>query len=394
MGSRKHPRSTYLIRNAPSDRVEESRSDELPSERPDPTQRWRSSKPPAPDGVEASWWPDQGLGQAFRRWTSIPPANAGRSIALDFLVEHLKVTGIDARGTAPQVSERPVAPPDSLQRIKMMVERLGTHGPNEEAPEYSALLKLGEDALPALRDAFPGQLWFSRWEPHSKPARGRDISGLCRVFVQFGAMAIPYLVEVLESEDSNTRYYATLVAADLKHPALIKPLATALLDTDPGVARGALQALACHRDEVGYRDCLAVLREVVAGHTHDQRDRLLALRALAVFRDVDVIEALISLLAGRLVLREASWRTLRMLTLQDFGENQEAWRAWYRANRESNRFEWLVEGLDHSDPEIRDIAGHDLVETTQRDFGYHKSLPKDERQEVMRQYRAWRFASA
>lgn len=389
MGSQKHPRSTYLIRNAPSDRVEEAPSDELQSERPDPTERWRSSKPPPPDAVEASWWPDQGLGQAFRRWTSIPPARSGRSIALDFLVEHLKVTGIDARGTAPQVSDRPVAPPDFLRRIKMMVERLGTHGPNEEAPEHSALLKLGEDALPALRDAFPGQLWFSRWEPHARPARGRDVSGLCRVFVEFGAMAVPYLVEVLASDDSNTRYYGTLVAADLKHPALVKPLAAALLDTDPGVARGALQALSSHRDEAGYRECLVVLRDVVASGAHDQRDRLLALRALAVFRDVEAIEPLISSLSERIVLREACWRTLRMLALQDFGEDQEAWRAWYRGNRELDRFEWLVEGLDHSDPEIREIAGHDLVETTQQDFGYHKSLPTDERREVMRQYRAW-----
>ena len=103
MGSGSNRDSTYLIKNPTSDRIEAPSPSERPvSEAPDG--RWRTSAPPPGESIESKWWPDRELGKAFRRWTSIPPArgDAGRSVAIKFLVEHLDVGDLSAVGSAPR----------------------------------------------------------------------------------------------------------------------------------------------------------------------------------------------------------------------------------------------------------------------------------------------------
>ena len=241
MGSRNKSDSTYLIKNAPSDRVDAPSPSDAPKSEP-PDDRWRTSNPPPGESLEAKWWPDRELGKAFRRWTGIPPARGdeARAVAMKFLVEHLNVGELTAVGTAPRTPLPAIEPPDLAARVQTMVIRLGMHGPNEEAPDHRALLALGDEALPILRDLFPGRLWFNRWEPHVQPPRGRSVSGLCRTLVAFGDAAVPYIAELLKNEEPETRYYATLVAAELPHPLLVEPLAASLFDDDQGVSRSAL----------------------------------------------------------------------------------------------------------------------------------------------------------
>ena len=390
MGTGSNRDSTYLIKNPPSDRVEAPSPSEPPvSDAPDA--RWRTSAPPPGESLESKWWPDRELGKAFRRWTSIPPArgDAGRSVAIKFLVEHLSVGDLTAVGSAPRTPAPVIEPPDFAARVQSMVHRLGGHGPNEEAPEHSALLSIGEEALPALRDLFPGRLWFNRWEPHVQPPKGRSVSGLCRTFVAFGEPAVPYVAELLKSEDPERRYYATLVAAELPHPLLIEPLAATLFDDDQGVSRSALYALETCRELDGIEDLRQSLRALAVASDTDQRSRLLAIRALAVLRDEAAVETLFEALGERSVLGEAAWRVLRMLTAQDFGTNQDEWQAWFDEHGKEGRVNWLIEGLDHGDPEIRAIASRDLTRIAGQSFGYQVNMPAEERRKIRERFRMW-----
>ena len=390
MGSGSHRQSTYLIKNAPSDRVDAPSSSPPPRSDP-PDGRWRTSNPPPGESLEAKWWPDRDLGRAFRRWTSIPPSGgqAARSVSIKFLVEHLSVGEVTAVGTAPRTPAPIVEPPDLAARALSMVEQLGMHGPNEEAPEHSALLGLGSDALPALRDRFPGRLWFNRWEPHIQPPAGRSVSGLCRTLVAFGDPAVPYVGELLKSDDPETRYYATLVAAELPHPGLVEPLAAALFDDDQGVSRSALYAFEHFQDQEGVDELKESLRALALASDADQRSRLLAMRALAVLRDQECIASLFPALGERSVLGEAAWRVLRMLTAQDFGTDEAAWRTWFEANRARARTEWLIDSLDHADPEIRAIASRDLMRAAGQDHGYRVNMPADGRRAARERFRLW-----
>jgi hypothetical protein len=282
-----------------------------------------------------------------------------------------------------------IEPPDFAARVEHMVVRLGTHGPNEEAPDHSALLALGDDALPTLRDLFPGRLWFNRWEPHTQPPRGRSVSALCRTLVAFGEPAVPYVAELLKDEDPETRYYATLVAAELPHALLVEPLAATLFDDDQGVSRSALYALEAFQEQDGVEELKQSLRALAVASDADQRSRLLSMRALAVLRDEECIATLIPALGERSTLGEAAWRVLRMLTGQDFGTDEEAWRAWYERNGSRPRIEWLIESLGHDDPECRRIASCDLIRMSGEDFGFDVDLPDDERHTIITRYRQW-----
>ena len=390
MGSDKKSDSTYLIRNAPSDRVEAPSPSEAPSSEP-PDKRWRTSNPPPGESLEAKWWPDRELGNAFRRWTSIPPArgDGARMMAMKFLVEHLHVGDLTAVGSAPRAPLPAVEPPDFLARVRTMVVRLGMHGPNEEAPDHGALLAMGEDVLPVLRDFFPGRLWFNRWEPHVQPPAGSSVSGLCKTLVAFGAPAVPYVAELLKSDEPETRYYASLVAAELPHPRLLEPLATALFDDDQGVSRSALYALELFHEQEGIEGIKDSLRVLAVASDSDQRSRLLAIRALAVLRDEACVEALIPVLSEHGVIGEAAWRVLRMLTAQDFGDREADWQAWYSANRARPRIEWLIDGLDHPDGEVRAIASRDIVRASGRDYGFKADMESDDRKAIRERYRLW-----
>ncbi len=390
MGSGNKSDSTYLIKNAPSDRIEAPSPSEAPQTEP-PDGRWRTSNPPPGESLEAKWWPDRELGKAFRRWTSIPPARGddARMMAMKFLVEHLNVGDLSAVGSAPRAPLPTIEPPDFLARVRTMVVRLGMHGPNEEAPDHGTLLAMGEDVLPVLRDFFPGRLWFNRWEPHVQPPAGSSVSGLCRTLVAFGEPAVPFVGELLKSDDPETRYYASLVAAELPHPRLLEPLATALFDDDQGVSRSALYALELFHEQEGIEGLKESLRALAVASDSDQRSRLLAIRALAVLRDEACVEALIPVLSERSVIGEAAWRVLRMLTAQDFGDRAADWHAWLLANRERSRVEWLIDGLDHPDAEVRAIASRDVVRASGHDYGFKTDMASHDRKAIRERYRLW-----
>mgnify|MGYP001820789541 FL=1 len=113
------------------------------------------------------------------------------------------------------------------------------------------------------------------------------------------------------------------------------------------------------------------------------------MRTLAVLRDAECIPTLIPALSERSTLGEAAWRVLRMLTGQDFGTDEDAWRAWHEENGSRPRIEWLIESLDHDDPECRKIGSRDLIRMSGEDFGLDVDLPPAERRAVVEQYRKW-----
>jgi hypothetical protein len=51
--------------------------------------------------------------------------------------------------------------------------------------------------------------------------------------------------------------------------------------------------------------------------------------------------------------------------------------------------EWLIDSLDHEDPEIRAIASLDLVRASGQDYGYRVNMPADDRKAIRERYRLW-----
>lgn len=324
------------------------------------------------------------------------------------------ITPVASRATlAPSSSPPPrpsLAPGQELpsvivemdESVEALVGDLRDVGPEDEANAVTAVVALGEVALPVLVRDFPGPLWFDRHRPHRRLPRGRDVSAVARAIVAFGDRAVPYVGSLLDRDDVEIRFYATLLASELPHRDLVAPLGRRVFDDDGKVAALALDVLSLVRSyEDEMAEVLQLLRATARVPRYPAERRARAAHALGELRDVEALDLLVALLeAHEDVLAEAAHGALVTLTRQDFGMDPDRWDPWIETNKPRHRIEWLIDGLLHADEELRRAAGEELKHLTQEYYGYHPALPKRDREVAQRKYRRWweaeghqRFAS-
>lgn len=295
--------------------------------------------------------------------------------------------------SAPRPTESEASLPSIIVDVGDDVERLVADLRNADPDDERAILPLlsvGEGALPALAREFPGPLWFDRNEPHARVPRGRDLSPIARAFVTFGQRAVPYLIPLLSDEDADTRYYATILAAEFVHSDLVQPVGRRLFDVDPGVRSNAYRALTIlYACEVEFNQLIERLR-AAARDDRKLRPRVVSIEALGRLRDAGSLEFLISLLDDPEdeVIRVAHASLVR-LSCQDFGTSKKKWASWLAKHGKRHRVEWLIDGLMHSDERLRRRAGDELEHLTREYFGYDPGLSKKAREAVQEKYRAW-----
>jgi hypothetical protein len=278
---------------------------------------------------------------------------------------------------------------DVGDEVERLVGALRNAGPEDEMV-ILPLLAIGEAVLPALAREFPGRLWFDRDVPHSAVPAGRDVSAVARAFVAFGGRSVPYLIPLLDHEDADVRYYATILASEFVHPDLVQPVGRRIFDEDAGVRGNAYRALSVlYACEVGFMQLIERLR-ASARDGRKPESQVASIDALGRLRDTDSFEFLISLLKSTdaHILRAAHASLVR-LSCQDFGLNKKKWSNWFGKHGERHRVEWLIDSLMHSDERLRRRAGEELKHLTQEDFGYDASLPRRDREAAQRQYRVW-----
>ncbi len=252
------------------------------------------------------------------------------------------------------------------------------------------LLALGEAALPALVREFPGKLWFDRNEPHANIPAGRDVSPIARAFVAFGGHSVPYLIPLLDDEDPDVRYYASVVVAEFVHPDLVQPVGRRLFDTDPGVRSSAYRALSVlYACEVEFTQLIERLR-ASARDGRNVEMQAASIDALGRLRDANSFEFFVSLLQSpEPDVVGAAHASLVRLSCQDFNRSQKKWSAWYDKHSAEHRVVWLINALMHSNERLRRRAGDELRHLTQEDFGYEPGKSKKLRIAAQKKYRTW-----
>ncbi|MGB8329800.1 MAG: hypothetical protein WCE62_06710 [Polyangiales bacterium] len=381
-----------------------------------PSARRKASRPPAKSGRSAP--KPQAEPTAGWRPAPAPPSTAQRrSVPTDprrdndgSAITHDVVSlGPQAPKSAPSNADRepagrrwhPAPPPavhqDSLPSViidvgddvEQLVAALRGVGPEDEMAVLP-LLVVGEAALPALAREFPGNLWFNRNEPHARVPAGRDVSPIARTFVAFGQRSVPYLIPLLEVEDADIRYYATVLASEFLHPDLVQPVGRRLFDPDPGVRSCAYRALSVlYACEVEFVQLIERLR-ASARDGRRLQPQVVSIEALGRLRDVESFEFFVSLLDGpdSAVIRAAHASLVR-LSCQDFGTNKKKWTAWFDKHSDRHRVEWLIDSLMHSDERLRRRASDEIKHLTQEYFGYEPGLTKKEREAAQQKYRVW-----
>jgi GAF domain-containing protein len=272
--------------------------------------------------------------------------------------------------------------PGDMPRLLDLVEA-GTEPAASLAAE-EALARMDE-LVSALGGRFPGKLWIDRYASGGRVARASQHGPILNLCTRAGSRAVPVLVERMNAEDRETRYYATLACGEVRSMLAIPSLVARLFDADYGVRAAALDAL------IGYpaRDIDAALEPVRRALSGDPTKARAAAHALGELRDVRSIPQLIEVTDRDSTTAEQARRALILLTKQDFSTKAKKWRAWWSKNQNRSRVEWMLDGLAHSDDEVRLSSSEELKRLTGEYFGYHYDLPKREREEARHKWLAW-----
>ena len=260
----------------------------------------------------------------------------------------------------------------------------------DDRSHYSAesLVALGEHGALAVVARMPGPLKLARHTLRGPTPPLSEHGPLLALVASFGKTALGPLLARLNDPAVDVRYYATLAIGELKLPEATGALGLRLLDGDPGVRAAATLGLARYGDTPELRALTESLRGELPGP--DPLKQEYAAEALGALRDAASVPRLVELVKhddAAVVL--SARHALLEITKQDFGTSRWRWRSWWERHRNEPRVEWMLEGLGHTEAEVRESASEELRSLSTESFGYHFDLPKREREEARRRWIDW-----
>lgn len=254
-----------------------------------------------------------------------------------------------------------------------------------EAAIQEALERAGE-SLDHMRTIFPGKIRVDRYEVSGRVLRAAQHGPVLDLVIRLGAAAADLLSEKMGDPQRDTRFYATLCAAELRPRSVLPALVERLFDNDYGIRGVAIDALA------GYptRELDRSLVRARQGLHSEEPDRVKAAAdAVAALADIKAVPDLLDAVARHDKGTEHALIALKSLTKQSFGNSHRKWRTWWGKNKRRNRIEWLIDGLNHKDENIRRSSAEDLRKLTGEYFGYHHDLSKKEREQARKRWQQW-----
>ncbi len=273
-------------------------------------------------------------------------------------------------------------------------------GPDEDAEAH--LLRAGGYAMPAIMARFPGPISIEpeRLEGKQMP-RVAECGPVIRLIASQRRTALPFVLSHVEDPDLEKRFWATYLLSELVYPDAIDAAIARVFDEDEKVrraARAAVRALAESHPTVVVERLETFAKEKKEPkekkESKEKKEpkakRILAIEALGETREATAAGALVALLENASGDIQKAVRTaLVTVTRQDFGTDSKKWSAWWTANKERHRLEWLIDSLMHDQAALRAAAGEELKTITKEYFGYYDDLPKRERERAQSRYREW-----
>jgi HEAT repeat protein len=273
-----------------------------------------------------------------------------------------------------------------------LVERVlgaaSSEGTAEDAE--TELLRAGGYAMPAIMERFPGPVTIERNLLTDGPLpRVAECGPVLRLIASQRRTALPFVLSHVEDPEVERRFWATYLLTELVYPDTLDPIVARVFDEEPRVRRAARAAARAFAE--AHPAIIVERLELVAMDGAEARARrALAIEALGETREAQAVPALIRLLGdpdGEVA--GAVRGALTAITRQDFGAASAKWQAWWDANRDRHRLEWLIDALMHDQAALRAAAGEELKTTTKEYFGYYDDLPKRERERAQSRYREW-----
>lgn len=271
--------------------------------------------------------------------------------------------------------------------LAALVDRLASGAEDEQAE--GELLRQGERTMRVIMTRFPGPVTYdrARFATAANPPRASDCGPVLRLVARQRKVALPFVLEKLGSDDSETRGWATHLMAELPYVEALPHLLARLRDNDAATRASAAIAIAAvsrmYPDEA---------RRAVQEMTRstDRNERVAAMRAMGELREPAIVPDLVRALGdGDEFVVQAAHEALVQVTRQDLGNDARRWLRWWEQNAQRQRMEWLIDALTHEVAEIRRGAGEELRALSKEYFGYASDLPARDRERAQQRYRDW-----
>lgn len=252
------------------------------------------------------------------------------------------------------------------------------------------LLRAGGYAMPAIMAQFPGPVTIEPERLTDGPLpRVAECGPVLRLVASQRRTALPFVLSHVEDPDVEKRFWATYLLTELLYPDVLDPIVLRVFDAEPRVRRAARAAARAfaegHPQEIVER-----LEVVVVDRASSLERRVQAIEALGEMREALAVPALVPALEDPdAQVVSAARAALTAIARQDFGPAAQKWRAWWDANKDRHRLEWLIDSLMHDHAALRAAAGEELKTLTKEYFGYYDDLPKRERERAQTRYREW-----
>jgi len=260
-----------------------------------------------------------------------------------------------------EAEEVPALDPETLSALTYYRPLVAAFCADGDAWSRAALVESQGRALPAILERFPGPLVLDRYSfTVANLPRVEEHGPLLRVLVELGDLAAPALVAMLSAASADVRFYATFFFASVHYDPALPELGDRLFDRDGPIREVVRGLLRRYRSSASWPRLLETLRgELGSGDGWHVEQAVLALMA---FADVGAVPSLIGLLErDNRRVADAAHRALCTICLDDQGTSARRWERWLESHRGGDRNAWLVEALNHSSADIRELAAAELT---------------------------------
>ncbi|MBX7096832.1 MAG: FrgA protein, partial [Myxococcaceae bacterium] len=277
------------------------------------------------------------------------------------------------------------APPDAAL-IEGLISLLTGPDDRERAEATAELQRAPAAAAQALAARFPGPTGWSRLPVVELP-EADELGPIAGAMSRLGRDGARALAPLLDSDDSDVRYFALLTAGALPFPELLPGVLRGLFDFEPDVSSAARAAASALKHVEGFAGHLKQLHQELS--SRDSLRRSLAARALGMLHDREAIEGLINLTGSDDQLSaQAAAEALRDICKVNLGTKPRAWLSWFAQARAQRRTEWLLDALAAEDFELRLGAIEELSRSLGDNLGYFADGAPDERSAAVERWRS------
>ncbi|MBN2344424.1 MAG: hypothetical protein JXX29_14910 [Deltaproteobacteria bacterium] len=277
----------------------------------------------------------------------------------------------------------------STSELESLVEKLLKGQFDEQLAEK--ILAGQEASIRLLIANFPGPLSCDRFQEMGKLPKIAYHGPLLRMLTMFGKKTVPFLLPLLDSFDSEIRFYTTFLFSELGGKDVLAQIVNRVFDNDRQIRMVAVDTIHQQQGTIEYREALDSIAAVLVGANTTLEKKRIAAEVFGQLHEPSAIAHLASMLGSvDGVLAERCQKALVKIAFRDFGFSERRWLAWYEEQKYTHRLEWAIEAIVDKNEDIRRMALAEL----RNSIGTRIDWPKppydfNQRRELQARVRTW-----